>query len=262
VSSSSDPFGLGPGLGYEPPFPGEAENEGEHVPEGPRNGSVTPSSVSHDAAVSAAVGSEMLNPVSTANPSVSMPPPPARPFRADPKPDMGSSDQWLAAPVPADPTPPVSQYGSYRSPALPTARPEARFRPTVAGSSPNEYGTRAARLRLVRIDPWSATRVAFLLAVATGIVAVVATVFLWVVLRIMGVFDAINRAVDQVFGLSGGRGFNITQFAGLGQVIGLVLILSLVNIVLITGLGALSSYLYNAVAGFVGGVEVTLTEDS
>ena len=46
---------------------------------------------------------------------------------------------------------------------------------------------RRARLRLVRVDPWSVMKTAFLLSVAFGIVTVVAVFMIWSVLGAAGV---------------------------------------------------------------------------
>ena len=57
-----------------------------------------------------------------------------------------------------------------------------------------------ARLYVTRIDPWSVTKAAFMLALAIGIVIVVAVAALWWVLDVTGVFVTVSRTFDEVLG--------------------------------------------------------------
>ena len=59
---------------------------------------------------------------------------------------------------------------------------------------------RRARLYVTRIDPWSVAKASFMLALAIGIVIVVAVGVLWWVLDVTGVFLTVSRTVDEVVG--------------------------------------------------------------
>src|SRR6476661_4734619 len=81
---------------------------------------------------------------------------------------------------------------------------------------------RRARLRLTRIDPWSVMKTSFLLSVAFGVV---------------------------------------TDYVGMSRVLGFTLLVSVLDVVLLTAIATLTAFLYNLAAALLGGIEVTLAED-
>jgi hypothetical protein len=119
---------------------------------------------------------------------------------------------------------------------------------------------RRARLLVSKVDPWSVLKMAFLLSVALGIVTVVASIVLWMVLDVTGIFDKINGLLGQVAGSESG-GFDLKKVASLGQVASFATIIAVVNVVLLTALSMLGAVLYNIASALVGGVGVTLTDD-
>lgn len=130
---------------------------------------------------------------------------------------------------------------------------------TQAAAAANPGG-RQASLKLVRIDPWTVTKVTFALTVALMIVAVVATTILWVVLSIAGVWDQINASVATVLSDDSGS-FDITEYLGFWRIVGLALVLSAINVVITTAVATIGAYLYNLAAQLLGGVDVTLAEE-
>ncbi len=122
-------------------------------------------------------------------------------------------------------------------------------------------GAREARLRLVRVDPWSVTKTAFTLSVALMIVAVVAMTVLWSVLSIAGVWDQINSTVTAVLSDDSGS-FDIKDYLGFGRLVGLTLVISAINVLITTAVTAIAAHLYNLAAQLLGGVTVTLAEDA
>ncbi|GAB3528704.1 hypothetical protein GCM10027402_31010 [Arthrobacter monumenti] len=120
---------------------------------------------------------------------------------------------------------------------------------------------RRARLLISKVDPWSVLKMAFLLSVALGIVTVVASIVLWTVLDLTGIFDRVNGLLDQIMGSETGPAFDLRTFASLGQVASFATIIAVVNVVLLTALAMLSAILYNISATLVGGIGVTLTDD-
>ncbi|KAA1380923.1 DUF3566 domain-containing protein [Aeromicrobium fastidiosum] len=151
------------------------------------------------------------------------------------------------------------------SPASTSVIPAVKDRPRdPAPSQPLatvEAGTgRRASLRLTHVEPWSVTRLAFAISVAMMIVAVVAVAIFWFVLDLVGVWDQINESFTTVLS-DDSSSFNVTDYFGIGRVIGLTLVLSAVNVVLMTALSTIGAHLYNLAAQLMGGVEVTLAED-
>lgn len=120
---------------------------------------------------------------------------------------------------------------------------------------------RRARLRLNRIDPWSVMKTSFLLSVAFGIVSFVAVFIIWSVLGAAGVWDSINATVASVLEGDQPSDFDITEFVGMSRVLGFTLLVSVLNVVLLTAMATLGAFLYNMAAALLGGVELTLTED-
>jgi hypothetical protein len=94
-----------------------------------------------------------------------------------------------------------------------------------------------ARLYVTRVDPWSVTKAAFMLALALGVVLVVAVAVLWYVLDVTGFFLTFSR------------------------VMGVAIVIASVEIVLVSFLATLFSIMYNLSVGLTGGVEVVLSDE-
>ncbi|MGZ4474614.1 MAG: DUF3566 domain-containing protein [Nocardioides sp.] len=136
-------------------------------------------------------------------------------------------------------------------------RTEERPRPVTA----RPRGTRRARLRLVHLDPWSVMKTSFLLSIAFGIVLVVAVAVVWSVLGAAGVWTSINQTVTDVMGGDSAQNFDVQNYVGTSRVLGFTMIVSVVDVVLITTISTLGAFLYNLAAALLGGIEVTLAED-
>ena len=128
-------------------------------------------------------------------------------------------------------------------------------------SPPRGRGTRKARLRLTHVDPWSVMKTAFLLSIAFGIVTVIAVAVVWSVLGAAGVWDSINRTVQDVLGGDSGQAFDVENYVGTSRVLGFTMIVAVVDVILVTAIATLGAFLYNLAAALLGGVEVTLAED-
>nr|MCW2729096.1 hypothetical protein [Aeromicrobium sp.] len=128
-------------------------------------------------------------------------------------------------------------------------------------AAPANASVRRASLRLTHVEPWSVTRLAFAISVAMMIVAVVAVAIFWIVLDFAGVWDQINDSFTTVLS-DDSASFNVTDYFGFGRVLGLTLVLSAVNVVLMTALATIAAHLYNLAAQLMGGIEVTLAEDN
>jgi hypothetical protein len=121
---------------------------------------------------------------------------------------------------------------------------------------------RRARLRLSRIDPWSVMKVAFLLSIAFGIVTIVSVFMVWSVLGAAGVWSSINNTVsDTVSSGNNVSTFNIQDYIGMSRVLGFTMLVSVIDVILVTAIATLGAFLYNMAASLLGGVEVTLSED-
>ena len=118
---------------------------------------------------------------------------------------------------------------------------------------------RRMKLSLTQIDPWSVTKVSFMLLIAVALIQVIAVVFLYYVLQAVGVFDSLTSIVSSA-GLNS-KGFDIASFISLGRVLSIFTIVSVFEIVVRTVLAAIGAFLYNIVSSLVGGIHVTLGDD-
>jgi hypothetical protein len=114
------------------------------------------------------------------------------------------------------------------------------------------------RVRLTRLDPWSVAKSSFMLGLTIAGVIIVATIVLWVLLSAAGVFDAITGLFNSVSGNSGSSG---VSFLSLGRLIGLSMVVSAIEIVLLSVLATIFAALYNLSVGFTGGITITVAEE-
>lgn len=146
---------------------------------------------------------------------------------------------------------------------LSAAADEARRNANAPTAAPSAArGPRRARLRLTRVDPWSVMKTAFLLSVALGIVLIVAVAIIWGVLSAAGVWDSVNRTVQDIVGNDSTSTFNVKDYVGTSRVLGFTMVVAVVDVVLLTAVATLGAFLYNMAAALIGGIEVTLAEDN
>ena len=143
----------------------------------------------------------------------------------------------------------------------PAAVPGTLPAPTPAPATPVRRRPRRARLKVTRTDPWSVTKIAFMLSLAAGIMTVVAVAFLWMALDAAGVFSKVGETVNSVTSGGADKGFDLEGYLTLSRVLGITGIIAAVEVVVMTALATLLAFMYNVSSGMVGGVEVTLAED-
>ena len=140
--------------------------------------------------------------------------------------------------------------------------PQGAPRPQGQGSGGQGPRGRKARLRVAKVDPWSVMKTTFVLSIAFAVVSVVAAALLWSALNALGVFDSINRTLASVAPANQPNSVTLTTVLSFGRVMSFTALVSVVNIVLFTALATLGAYLYNMCSSLVGGVEVTLADDT
>jgi hypothetical protein len=113
--------------------------------------------------------------------------------------------------------------------------------------------SKQVRLKLVYIDFWSVVKLAFLVWVSLGIVLVVASLLIWVVLYSTGIFNSLDKALQDILS---DPNFKIASSFGLPQVGLFSLVIAVLNVVVGTVLAAIASLLYNLSVRFTGGLLV------
>jgi hypothetical protein len=74
----------------------------------------------------------------------------------------------------------------------------------------------------------------------------------------MGVFTDINTVVGQV---QGDSAFDVYTYVGFERMLSASVVISVVNVAIITALATLFAFIYNISSGLVGGLHVTLTDE-
>ena len=124
--------------------------------------------------------------------------------------------------------------------------------------SQRTVATKQVRLKLVYVDFWSAVKLSFLVAVSLGIVLVVATILVWIVLNSTGIFGDLDDILKDILG---DPEFSVSKNFSLGTVALFAFIVGILNVVVITALGAIASMLYNFSVRLTGGLLVGFTNN-
>ena len=127
--------------------------------------------------------------------------------------------------------------------------------------SQKPVATKQVRLKLVYIDFWSAVKLSFLVAASLGIVLVVSTILIYLVLQSTGVFDRLDTLLADILTPTGDEPFSLTENFSLVTVAFFAFIVAVLNIVVGTALGAITSILYNFSVRLTGGLLVGFTNN-
>ncbi|WP_375386473.1 DUF3566 domain-containing protein [uncultured Microbacterium sp.] len=127
----------------------------------------------------------------------------------------------------------------------------------LAKKSTHKTSAKQVRLRLVYIDFWSAVKLSFLAAVAVAIVTVVTFFLVYTVIQTTGLIDK----VDEFFQSFSDGGVSIQTFIGLPQVMAFSAIVAILNLIVITVLGAVLAGIYNLAVKVTGGLLVGFTSN-
>ena len=123
-------------------------------------------------------------------------------------------------------------------------------------SEPKGPAAKQVRLKLVYIDFMSALKMSFLLGLAQFIVVVIGTFLLYLVFVQTGIFNTANNVAGEVLG---NNSFDINNIASMSKTVGAAAAVGVVNLIVITVMGAICAVLYNAAAKITGGLSVGFT---
>jgi hypothetical protein len=181
------------------------------------------------------------------------------------QPTGGPVGQPTGGPVGAPPVPPTTGSGpAVTQQAAPAAAADATGSVGARGSRgrgpsrPGGRGPRRARLQLRHIDTWSALKISLVLSIAMFFIWMVAVGVLYGVLSSLGVFETVNDLFGQIGSASGsGGGGDVITW---NVVLWGAAVIGAINIVLMTALCTVGTFIYNLCADLVGGLELTLSE--
>ncbi|MCT9819459.1 DUF3566 domain-containing protein [Microbacterium sp. W1N] len=127
----------------------------------------------------------------------------------------------------------------------------------LARKSSSKTSAKQVRLRLVYVDFWSAVKLSFLAAVALAIVTVVAVFLVFMVLQTTGLLTQL----DSLLGSFTDGSFVLTDVVGLPQVMAFAAIVAILNLIVLTVLGAVVAGIYNLMVKVTGGLLVGFTSN-
>ncbi len=122
----------------------------------------------------------------------------------------------------------------------------------LAKKSTRKTGGKQVRLRLVYVDFWSAVKLSFLGAVALAIVTMVSFFLIFLVLQATGILTQ----ADDFVGTITDNSVRISEVAGLPQVMAFAAVVSILNLIVFTVLGAVIAGIYNVAVKVTGGLLV------
>jgi hypothetical protein len=119
---------------------------------------------------------------------------------------------------------------------------------------------RRAHLTIARIEPWSVMKFSFVISLVCFIVLFVAVAVLYGALSSLGVFDSLQKTLENVTSSQGSAGINMRPWFSASRILGYTGLIGALNVVLITAAATVGAVLYNIATDLVGGIEVTLRE--
>jgi hypothetical protein len=203
-------------------------------------------------------------PVAASAPPVTRTPSPAPTSAPVPAVPAPSNYQWTPNPVATPETEPSGVAGALSVGTEKVKGFAVRAKKSLTEgddltASAKRGGPRKARVLVSRVDPWSVLKIGFLLSIALGIMVVIAVYIIWNTLNGLGLFALVNSWIERLF--DGQQVFNVQELLELNKVMSATILISVVNVVLITALTTIAAFLYNTVSSVVGGIYVTLTDD-
>ncbi|UWF77531.1 MULTISPECIES: DUF3566 domain-containing protein [Microbacterium] len=122
----------------------------------------------------------------------------------------------------------------------------------LAKKSTRKTTGKQVRLRLVYVDFWSAVKLSFLGAVALAIVTMVSFFLIYLVLQATSV---LAQASEFLSTMTGGE-IELTSLIGLPRVMAFAAVVSILNLIVFTVLGAVAAGIYNLAVKVTGGLLV------
>lgn len=122
----------------------------------------------------------------------------------------------------------------------------------LAKKSTRKTSGKQVRLRLVYVDFWSAVKLSFLGAVALAIVTMVSFFLVYLVLQATNVIAQVGK----ILGTLTDGAIDLSSLIGLPQIMAFGAVVSILNLIVFTVLGAVIAGIYNLAVKVTGGLLV------
>lgn len=122
----------------------------------------------------------------------------------------------------------------------------------LAKKSTRKTTGKQVRLRLVYVDFWSAVKLSFLGAVALAIVTMISFFLIYLVLTATGILEQ----ADSLLSSFTSGDLSLMSIVGLPQVMAFAAVVSILNLIVFTVLGAVIAGIYNLAVKVTGGLLV------
>jgi len=126
--------------------------------------------------------------------------------------------------------------------------------------STTRAGVKLVKLKLVRIDVWSAVKFGFLLQIGLGIATVILFFLIWLAASQSGLFGSLSSFLTTLIG-NDSSSVDVGSQISLPRVLGLGGGLAIFNIISGTLLTLVGTLIFNAIGKVVGGISVGFTNN-
>ncbi|MEY4367074.1 MAG: hypothetical protein RLZ28_489 [Actinomycetota bacterium] len=126
---------------------------------------------------------------------------------------------------------------------------------TSAESSAKRQGVKLVKLKLVRVDVWSAIKFGFLLQVGLGIATIILFFLLWLAASQSGLFGSVSGFLTTLIG-NDTSSVDVGSQISLPRVLGLGGGLAVFNIIVGTLSTFVGALIFNSIGKVVGGISV------
>jgi hypothetical protein len=137
--------------------------------------------------------------------------------------------------------------------------PKVRSSSSTTGSTTKLPSPRRAKVYVQKINPVSAAKIAFPVALTTGIIISVAVIAVWGFLNVSGLLVSVSDWISGA-GFSANQ-FNLLGILGFGNILAFMMIFSVALAVSMSLLSFVMALIYNRITSLVGGLQITLGDD-
>ena len=117
---------------------------------------------------------------------------------------------------------------------------------------------RRATMRLVYIDFWSALKMSFLVSIIVAAITVALSLIVWSLMERFGVVASASGFLEDI---AGAQGANLVAGLTFPNVMTFTLVVALLEVIVVSALGAIFAALFNLAVHVVGGWKVTFGSD-